>query len=97
MERGKYARLCIQIDLTKPLLAMFSIKYRHYKVEYACLHLLCLTCGKFGHYTEECMEKHQVLIEGVAQGRNKCVIKERESPPIVVPWMYVKNKETKEE
>jgi hypothetical protein len=25
-ERGKYARLCVTVDLTKPLLAMFSIK-----------------------------------------------------------------------
>lgn len=33
MERGKYARSCIQVDMTRPLLEMFSIKGRHYKVE----------------------------------------------------------------
>jgi hypothetical protein len=40
-ERGKYARLCVEVDLTKPLLAMFMIKGRKYNVEYEGLHLLC--------------------------------------------------------
>jgi hypothetical protein len=56
-ERGKYARLCVEVDLTKRLLAMFSIKKRKYNVEYEGLHLLCITCGKFGHYKEGCPEK----------------------------------------
>jgi hypothetical protein len=56
-ERGKYARLCVEVDLSKPLLAMFSVKGRTYKVEYEGLHLLCLGCGKFGHYVEGCPEK----------------------------------------
>jgi hypothetical protein len=56
-ERGKYARLCVQVDLTKPLLAMFTIKGRKYNVEYEGLHMLCLTCGKLGHYKEGCPEK----------------------------------------
>jgi hypothetical protein len=56
-ERGKYARLCVEVDLTKKLLAMFSIKSRKYNVEYEGLHLLCITCGKFGHYKEGCTEK----------------------------------------
>lgn len=47
MERGKHARLWVQIDLTKPLLAMFSIKGRHYKVEYEGVHIICLNCGRF--------------------------------------------------
>lgn len=32
-ERWTYARLCIQVNLVKPLLAMFSIKGKHYKIE----------------------------------------------------------------
>jgi pentatricopeptide repeat protein len=56
-ERGKYARLCVEVDLSQPLLAMFSIKDRTYKVEYEGLHLLCLGCGKFGHYVEGCPTK----------------------------------------
>ncbi|PNY15775.1 hypothetical protein L195_g012478 [Trifolium pratense] len=55
--RGKYARLCVEVDLTKPLLAMFQIKDRCYKVEYEGLHMLCLVCGTFGHYKEGCVAK----------------------------------------
>ncbi|PNY12330.1 hypothetical protein L195_g008959 [Trifolium pratense] len=55
--RGKYARLCVEVDLTKPLLAMFQIKDRHYKVEYEGLHMLCLACGTLGHYKEGCVAK----------------------------------------
>ncbi|XP_058774782.1 uncharacterized protein LOC131649052 [Vicia villosa] len=56
IKRGKYTRLCVQVDLTKPLLAMFAIKGRHYKIEYEGLHLFCLSCGRFGHNKEDCGE-----------------------------------------
>ncbi|PNX84577.1 hypothetical protein L195_g040639, partial [Trifolium pratense] len=56
-ERGKYARLCVEVDLTNALLAMFTIKNRKYNVEYEGLHLLCITCGRFGHYKEGCPDK----------------------------------------
>ncbi|MCI03281.1 zinc ion binding/nucleic acid binding protein, partial [Trifolium medium] len=62
-ERGKYARLCVQVNLTKPLLGMFTIKGRKYNVEYEGLHMLCLTCGKFGHYKEGCPERGKTTIE----------------------------------
>lgn len=57
LARGKYARICVDIDLTKALVAMFMINDRAYKVEYEGLHLICTTCGKFGHYKEGCSEK----------------------------------------
>jgi hypothetical protein len=60
-EKGKYARLCVEVDLTKPLLAMFMIKERKYNVEYEGLHLLCKTCGRFGHYSEGCPEKSKMV------------------------------------
>ena len=45
-------RLCIQVDLSIPLLAMFAIKDHHYTMEYKCLNFLCLSCGKYGHYVQ---------------------------------------------
>jgi hypothetical protein len=57
-ERGKYARVCVEVDLNKPLLAMFELKGEVYKVEYEGLHMLCRRCGKFGHYVEGCPDKN---------------------------------------
>ncbi|XP_058733249.1 uncharacterized protein At4g02000-like [Vicia villosa] len=59
--RGKYARICVEIDLTKSLVAMFMIQNRSYKVEYEGLHLLCTNCGKFGHYKEGCPNKEETM------------------------------------
>ncbi|XP_050877623.1 uncharacterized protein LOC127081409 [Lathyrus oleraceus] len=55
-EIGKYARICVQVDLIKLFLAMFSIKGHYYKVEYEVIHLLCLTRGRFGHNSDGCSE-----------------------------------------
>lgn len=70
-ERGKYARLCTQVDLTKPLLAMFSIKVKHFKVEYEGLHTLCLKYGKYGHTTEGC--EAQMVVGTNKDYGTKCV------------------------
>jgi hypothetical protein len=56
-ERGKYARVCVEVDLNEPLLAMFELKDRVYTVEYEGLHMLCRSCGKFGHYVDGCLNK----------------------------------------
>ncbi|XP_058775267.1 uncharacterized protein LOC131649522 [Vicia villosa] len=53
-ERGKYARICVTVNLSKPLLAMLRIQGSCYKIEYEGLHLLCLVCGRYGHYKESC-------------------------------------------
>jgi hypothetical protein len=96
-ERGKYARVCVEVDLNKPLLAMFELKGEVYKVEYEGLHMLCRRCGKFGHYVEGCPEKNDTstarlptedgsngaIGEGVtANGNNKS--SENEDGPWVV-------------
>lgn len=53
-ERGKYARQCVHVDLSKPLLAMFAIKGRLYKIEYKGLHNFFLSYGRFEHLKEGC-------------------------------------------
>jgi hypothetical protein len=62
-ERGKYARLCVQVNLSQPLLAMFTIKGRKYNIEYEGLHMLCTICGRHGHYKEGCPDKAKVSEE----------------------------------
>ncbi|XP_050229293.1 uncharacterized protein LOC126678439 [Mercurialis annua] len=55
-ERGKFARIAVEIDLTKPLVAQFRIDGRLQKVEYECLPRICFNCGKFGHVKDSCPE-----------------------------------------
>jgi hypothetical protein len=71
---------------------MFMIKGRKYNVEYEGLHLLCKTCGRFGHYSEGCKEKtvaetvHQE--DGRTAGGHKAG-SDLTSKSLDGPWMVV--------
>ncbi|CAL1401631.1 unnamed protein product [Linum trigynum] len=51
-ERGKYARVFLEVDLTKPLLS--KIVGKKYYIEYEGLHNICTECGKYGHARVTC-------------------------------------------
>ena len=52
--RGKYARLCIQIDLNKPLINTVIIGRFEQAVAYEGIHRLCFSCGRVGHKIDGC-------------------------------------------
>ncbi|KAJ4833493.1 hypothetical protein Tsubulata_006664 [Turnera subulata] len=52
--RGKYAKLSVEVDLTKPLVSKFRLRRRLWRVVYEGLHLVCFKCGCYGHKDEEC-------------------------------------------
>lgn len=52
--RGRYARLCVELDLTKPLIPKVRVGKRWYPVEYEGLGMLCFHCGRFGHSEHGC-------------------------------------------
>ncbi|KAJ1422816.1 Zinc finger, CCHC-type [Sesbania bispinosa] len=54
MERGKFARIFVEVDLRKVLISRFRLNGRVYHVEYEGLHLICFNCGRFGHRKECC-------------------------------------------
>jgi hypothetical protein len=89
-ERGKYARLCVQVDLTKPLLAMFTLKGRKYTIEYEGLHMLCMTCGRFGHYKEGCQIKKNNAGNGDGQvDEGKAGNSNSDDTGVEGPWRIV--------
>ncbi|XP_061354602.1 uncharacterized protein LOC133299177 [Gastrolobium bilobum] len=60
LARGRFARMCVELDLTKPLQAEYKIEGKIKQVEYEGLHLVCYSCGKYGHKIEACTIKgHQ--------------------------------------
>ncbi|XP_021838157.2 uncharacterized protein [Spinacia oleracea] len=53
-DRGKFTRLSIEIDLTKPLLSKFWLNGKIWKIQYEGIRMICFKCGTMGHNEEEC-------------------------------------------
>lgn len=52
--KGKYARMCIQIDINKPLINTILIGRFEQAVNYEGIQKLCFSCGRLGHLKEAC-------------------------------------------
>ncbi|KAL4330062.1 hypothetical protein AHAS_Ahas13G0362500 [Arachis hypogaea] len=55
--RGKFAHICMEIDLSKKLVPFSSALGKEFRLEYECLHLICFNCGRYGHKYDGCPEK----------------------------------------
>ncbi|XP_031124347.1 uncharacterized protein LOC116027061 [Ipomoea triloba] len=54
VSRGKFARVCVELDITKPLVSTFTMEEKVWKVAYEGIHLVCFSCGLYGHRQESC-------------------------------------------
>ncbi|XP_019250929.1 PREDICTED: uncharacterized protein LOC109229834 [Nicotiana attenuata] len=54
--RGRYARICIEVPLEKPLKTHLYLGNHRQSLLYEGLNLLCTYCGRFGHPTTSCSE-----------------------------------------
>ncbi|CAN1807877.1 hypothetical protein LINPERHAP1_LOCUS25208 [Linum perenne] len=52
--RGRYARVCVEVDLSKPLIGKYMIEDRILNVEYESLENIFFTCGHYGHKMDTC-------------------------------------------
>uniref|UniRef100_A0A2N9HIV3 CCHC-type domain-containing protein n=1 Tax=Fagus sylvatica TaxID=28930 RepID=A0A2N9HIV3_FAGSY len=52
--RGRFASICIQLDLDKPQVRTVRIGKTKLAVVYEGIGLLCFHCGKIGHQTDRC-------------------------------------------
>ncbi|KAI9073489.1 hypothetical protein K1719_044528 [Acacia pycnantha] len=53
-DKGEFARICVEIDLQKPLLPAFTVFGEHKQLVYEGLHRVCFRCGLYGHAMESC-------------------------------------------
>ncbi|XP_057432217.1 uncharacterized protein LOC130724970 [Lotus japonicus] len=53
-DRGRFARICVELDLTKAVIGRICTEDLWYKVEYEGLHIICTKCGCYGHRSPEC-------------------------------------------
>lgn len=54
MIKGRYARVCVELDLHGPLPPNVLIWGRKQAVEYEGLHHICYQCGRYGHKKDQC-------------------------------------------
>lgn len=59
--RGKFARICVEIDLEKPLLSHIMVHGYPIHLEYEGLNTICFRCGKYGHNKDKCRD----ILEGI--------------------------------
>ncbi|WCJ44151.1 zinc ion binding nucleic acid binding [Euphorbia peplus] len=52
--RGKFARVCVEIDLSKPIVPQFLLNGICYHIEYEGLYAACHKCSRYGHAKEAC-------------------------------------------
>nr|KYP36275.1 hypothetical protein KK1_042632 [Cajanus cajan] len=53
--RGKFARICVEINLSRKLVSMINVMGHIIKLEYEGLHAICFKCGKYGHKQDQCI------------------------------------------
>lgn len=46
---GRFARVCVGIDLTKLLRVGYRLNHEMHELQYEGLHELCFNCGRHGH------------------------------------------------
>ncbi|GLT47075.1 hypothetical protein SLA2020_207950 [Shorea laevis] len=66
--RGKFARVCVEIDLRKKLPSSIDLDLEEWPqslvlVEYEGLHKICFHCGEYGHKEDSCGFKNPPIAE----------------------------------
>ncbi|XP_010481113.1 PREDICTED: uncharacterized protein LOC104759949 [Camelina sativa] len=53
-ERARFSRICVEVDLQRPLKGTIMINGERYFVSYEGLPNICLLCGLYGHLVHAC-------------------------------------------
>ncbi|XP_028795351.1 uncharacterized protein LOC114750879 [Neltuma alba] len=69
-ERGKFARICVEIDLNKKLRSSFNLFGTRRRIEYEGLHLICFCCGVYGYHRDVCPERETHVVSNNNQAPN---------------------------
>ncbi|XP_031127744.1 uncharacterized protein LOC116029845 [Ipomoea triloba] len=54
VSRGKFTRVCVESDITKPLISRFTLEDKVWHVAYEGIHVVCFSCGMYGHKQDLC-------------------------------------------
>nr|POE75685.1 uncharacterized protein CFP56_23235 [Quercus suber] len=97
--RGRFARLCVQVNFDKPIIKIIKIGGIDQPVQYEGINALCFSCGCVGHKVEGCpysLWKPETPVDGSAGGESpkthspsKEIVAE---PEALGPWVLVSRK-----
>ncbi|CAN1259077.1 hypothetical protein LINPERPRIM_LOCUS10068 [Linum perenne] len=98
-ERGKFARMAVEIDLNQPLAPVIKLDGVWQDVEYENLPALCFTCGKVGHLLDDCPSSRPshsstaIVVPNQPAGSSESSVRPPlPSPDNFGPWMVVARK-----
>ncbi|CAN1181524.1 hypothetical protein LINPERHAP2_LOCUS35448 [Linum perenne] len=102
--RGNFARICVEVDLSKPLLSKYRLRRRVRRIEYEGLHVICFNCGCYGHKDEACKQEPEAEIVQNQSTVFANPVFQREGDPEIRPeveedfgpWMQVKKNRRKQ-
>ncbi|XP_019163602.1 PREDICTED: uncharacterized protein LOC109159944 [Ipomoea nil] len=61
--KGKFAKVCAELDISKPLLSNFVINGTEWPIEYEGIHQICFKCGIYSHRMEHCGEDASLPVD----------------------------------
>lgn len=67
VRRGSFARVCLEVDLSKPVVGKVWLNGFWYKVEYEGLHRICTNYGFYGQLARDCKTGNEVVAQAEAQ------------------------------
>ncbi|CAN1170302.1 hypothetical protein LINPERPRIM_LOCUS321 [Linum perenne] len=96
-ERGKFARLAVEINLDELLAPLIDLDGHRQDIEYENLPDLCFECGKVGHLLEVCPITHPPsstppVDQQISPPQSSSERPAAASPNCFGPWMVVKRK-----
>lgn len=100
LTRGKFARVCIEIKLLKPLKAGYKLRGQRWRLQYERLHDLCFICGQYGYKEVGCPKSKQPQPSGTggvksSEGASSSGAHEEgktdEQSPTFGPWTVVQH------
>lgn len=63
IERGRFARTCVEIGLTLLVVRKVGVSGHWYNVWYEGFHIICSRCGCYGHHPRDCRKILDNLIQ----------------------------------
>lgn len=79
MHRGRYARVCVEVDLSQPVATRIWFRDQWIRVEFEGLRMICDHCGCYGHLSRNCTVKQ--VVEPTAQRRSSATAAPEPSIP----------------